>query len=690
MKKFIKTIIAMMIAITITIPLVESQVHAGADYRSDLNNPGRATIDGGPTSSRTGWLFYLVSAEGGQVSGTRGCTNGHQFNINGVRVPYSSIRLFTRFGGRMNSNDMEYTCEWGFDPWVNAVGTADKLKEWMLTKEGGVPRAMGFVAQQFGPDFAKQWKDKEVYLAFEPFYWTYSYSFWEKDRYPFCSTAVGWGNEMYTRWESYYAGSKIYYRDLLNSVTASAGAGMTDEIREEIKEEQAKYTAQYDSLQYGPGEIKRYTNGVFNTCAISGVEDEIRAIGIYEPGFSGTFGGNRMMTYKAMRSTSWGHGLGFVWNDDLLGIKTYDKAKGSPAGAEDPVGDKAGTATIIKGYYEEDTVTGAKINKGVFVTSNASENIKILNEPNYKIVKWSVSTSTATNLNPTNWNPTGVTSSGTSPKSVKLKTPEKTVYVLLKKSKGTPVGPPPPPVYPFNYDLKEYEISKRISLNRPQYPSSVGLTKDNMILNHDFQWSIGGHQTSCSGHHYTCTDWQSGGCGVAHDYCGGKCWAKSGPEYVDDLSKPIVDALGNTIGYEQKFNEAVRCDGHIRYYCHGHTDYCDRRGNPKFDWKSRLVNVSVINTLQNNYPTAITTKDAFRQEVADGSFTKRVERGLERPEHLRGAGWNINANYPNIGKNWDYVNVIHRGKDNLTVAQWKNDAVGNSANRELKEFGGNH
>ena len=113
-------------------------------------------------------------------------------------------------------------------------------------------------------------------------------------------------------------------------------------------------------------------------------------------------------------------------------INTYDPAQGSPGKAEDPNPGKVGTKTIVKGYYTEDEKTGTKTSDGVFTQPNTTNKINIMEEPEYQLVSWNISTSEPTEPDPAgSWisTPKG----GITPTTVTLESEEKTLYVLLKK-----------------------------------------------------------------------------------------------------------------------------------------------------------------------------------------------------------------------------------------------------------------
>lgn len=141
------------------------------------------------------------------------------------------------------------------------------------------------------------------------------------------------------------------------------------------------------------------------------------------------------------------------------GINTYSPPEGSPGPAEDPTTNpsKQGSVTIVKGYYTEDELTQTKVSDGVYTQPNTTNKINIMEEPEYQLVSWNISTSEPTTPDPAGaWisTPKG----GITPTSVTLETNEKTLYVLLKKVEAAP-----PEVGNELWVLEESEITAQVS-----------------------------------------------------------------------------------------------------------------------------------------------------------------------------------------------------------------------------------
>ena len=139
---------------------------------------------------------------------------------------------------------------------------------------------------------------------------------------------------------------------------------------------------------------------------------------------------------------------------DESGTHTYDSLLGTtPGPAPDPSDlpqdspDKGGnTITIIKNYVTE--VNGTEQTDGNYIRKQNPHTIEIEDEPNYKVVDWNTSTGEApdiTNGSKNPWNDLIKTSTktqiGNASTTVELGSPEKVLYVKLKKTEGASGNP---------------------------------------------------------------------------------------------------------------------------------------------------------------------------------------------------------------------------------------------------------
>lgn len=167
---------------------------ADGDMGAEDSGPASGTYDGGPMSSRTGWLFYCIDLSNNQVTSTVATTSGGGIvDKNGKSLPSSNIILTSRYG--VTASGYSTTgCDWGPPYTENAEGRGDEVKDFMLSDgAGGQKKAYNLIERAFGQSYAEQWKKREVYLVFEPFYWYNALAGNGKQVGWYCTTSYHWG-----------------------------------------------------------------------------------------------------------------------------------------------------------------------------------------------------------------------------------------------------------------------------------------------------------------------------------------------------------------------------------------------------------------------------------------------------------------------------------------------------------------
>lgn len=168
----------------------------------------------------------------------------------------------------------------------------------------------------------------------------------------------------------------------------------------------------------------------------------------------------------------------------------------------------------------------------------------------------------------------------------------------------------------------DFEISQASLTKRVRFSES---SKTNGFNSHSFGWTSGAFSlSSCSGHSYT-------------DGCGNRTNPSNGSTY-----------------------------------CGGHTDYCSN-----FKLLDDSITVSLKNQNVSTAPKIMVQKHGWQNVVQDTSASSLAEywHTFRRPSN--------GADTPSRS-GWDYVCVLWRGEDDLTVAQWKNDT---STNNLMSEIG---
>ncbi len=347
--RLIHFIIAILISL-VTITCLSHTVHAdGYDFtEGDPAAKGSIELLGGPTWARSGVTFYLVD-ELGKYVGARPVVytttyegfidrNGRPLDDENIRV---SGRLFPIEPKVYKRGAIDL---WGA-PWDrdgNYRGI--EIREWLLeTRDDGHTRAAKLIKDEWGEDYAIRWEDKEVFLVFE---------------------SVGWNN--------------IYSNGVNTGVCIAGEADFWAAYQ---------YYLEYQGLTSPIGDpmVNRYTNDIYQHAMILSGAPETEKMGLRP---TPTRSGKQTNDYLRHYMNGWG--MGVVWNEPDY-INTYDKSQGSPGPAEDPMPDKVGTKTIVKGYYTENEDTGKKTSDGVYVQKETSKNINIMDEPEYELVEWGVS-----------------------------------------------------------------------------------------------------------------------------------------------------------------------------------------------------------------------------------------------------------------------------------------------------------
>lgn len=316
-----------------------------------------------------------------------------------------------------------------------------------------------------------------------------------------------------------------------------------------------------------------------------------------------------------------GYGIHIYSNDDLAqnpdDQTTYDESKGdTPA---PPADESDGTCTIVKNYRYSTDNGSSYTDAGCYNIKNIASTIKIEDEQSYKVVGYKISTTESTNINSLTWEssvPGTVTQTGTTAKTVQLSNTEKCLYVLLEKTVGNTEG------------TGDFEISQASLTKRVRFSES---STTNAFNNHSFKWTSEAFSlSSCSGHSYT-------------------------------------DNCGNMTNH----NDTTNIDGTINHsadttYCGGHTDYCSN-----FKFLDDSVTVSIKNESVSEASNIMVQTSGWENVVQNTSasslskYWNTFNRTLTSASTLGRSGW-------------DYVCVLWRGEDDLTVAQWKNDESTNS------------
>ena len=378
-------------------------------------------------------------------------------------------------------------------------------------------------------------------------------------------------------------------------------------------------SAKYGANAMASSVFNRYTNGVFPGCC----KFERDQVGLVALGYrSGAgIGGRYTNGQMATRTNALGIMLIELKNNN---IHTYFKEHGSPGQEEKAQPNKIGKYNMVKVYYTKYMKNGVlkeeKQDGSPYVEPNCVPSISVDDEPNeYHLEHWSSNTDFNPSVDYKTVRSMHGPQSGNGAKIVKLSLEErneKTVYVVLVRIKDEKE------TKDYNYLMTQSMITRTIWFNYPD--NKKGMT---MMSDDSFTWSSPAHPDKCAGHEHT---------------------HKTGSH---------IDSEGHRVDDYTTFSGACT--------------------EPK--WKEHTIKFSLYNDLKKDSPDIVANRENLKgvevQDKKGGTETKRWEP-LGTPEKTWGwdtrqddemtaaSKYNTAEKYP-----WDYICVIMRGDDKLTVAK---------------------
>lgn len=303
----------------------------------------------------------------------------------------------------------------------------------------------------------------------------------------------------------------------------------------------------------------------------------------------------------------------------------------------DPPDESDGKKTIIKNYRTRNLTTGKLTEDGnTFIREEVSADILIEDEDKYVVVGWATSSGKSFITSPT-WesaiNGTGtITQRGKSSGSVNLTGPvENTLYVLLEKPEDET-----PKEEPYNWLLTQSMITRTVWENYPDNKLGMELIKD-----HEFKWTAPAHDKCAP---YDCTHTFENNDGKEET----QTWTLiHGTNADEDYEYDDIDIKFSI--YNDKCESypdihATKKNGEwAREFFHG-KQYVgeEKRWEPKI-------------------PPMGWSRDCFKFK-RDKNKQSMLHAFKEDSYASKSQKWE-----------WEYVCVLMRGKDKLTVAEWANN-----------------
>ena len=603
------------------------------------NAGGTAEIQNGVTYQRTGYLCYLLTKDGADTGLPAVAFKSPGFNYlsgyNWIATSRRGHTVTTFEGGE---------APWGVTPWAEGgVPThAPEIRAWFQgmdnnNNENGVK----FIVKNWGEEAATHYYNGEYIIVVETLmHFQFSKPTASISASSFTGVAAQMIRKLYDDDELYdEAVKKGYILDDANSIS-SAITTIKKDLVDALAERLAESVGSDSARSFvGPPLIGTVPNlidykistdpsmTVFDSY-LNKVAPFAERIEYDEAGFIAYTGGTSSQIPNA-DVKNYGLAMLIIHANSDMQTTCNEPAIPSP---HEPPKESEGKVTIVKSYRTKDP-TGALIDDGTYSLGDLGTQILIENEQVYQVIGWKTSTTTNTGISSINWNPPStVIQYGTTPKSVTLEPAETCLYVLLEK-----VEDPEVEEMEWNYHLTQSQITRTVWFSNPDRPL------DNMgspfMYEREITWIAPAHQ-ECHEHYY----WTA--CDSKHSCSEVNCKVLNCP---DDGSHDCGDD------------------------CVKNTEYCTG-----WKWKpgTEYLKLSINNTLQESYPDILATKVGWNVESRKGELTKH--HYLNDSQFLRES--ETMQTYTDTG--WDYVCVLLRGKDKLTVAQWQNDGEGNNAKND--------
>ena len=319
-------------------------------------------------------------------------------------------------------------------------------------------------------------------------------------------------------------------------------------------------------------------------------------------------------------------------------IHTYDESKGTPGNTETPSPDNGtdGDCTIKKLYYTQELSSDGTIlteakDYHPYTQTSTTAYISIDTESEYEIEGWKTSTTNTTLNTKEQFNSITPTHKGTSSQEILLDqdTGEKYLYILYKKTEVNPNSP-----QPYDFQLQQSQITKRVSFMTPDANSTT-----QQLFTHNFTWTAPAPTiTSCqshggNGHHL--------GCGKSEHSHGSGCYS--------------TDALGN---------KSLDCSTEE----HTHSNSCYDTPCTSFTWTDNTTSLGITLDTSSLNKAVVSKNDSITyNQPAVNTITTSNKYYKDNTSTRSGTSQNTQPI-----SNFNYITVLFRGQDHLTLADWKN------------------
>lgn len=317
-------------------------------------------------------------------------------------------------------------------------------------------------------------------------------------------------------------------------------------------------------------------------------------------------------------------------------IHTYDSSKGTPGNTETPSPDNGtdGECIIQKLYYTQKISTDGTILEEAtdyhpYKQTSTTAYISIDTESEYEIEEWKAATSYTTLDSKPTFNSITPTHKGTSSQEILLDqdTGEKYLYILYKKIE---IEENPP--QPYDFQLQQSQITKRVT-----FLDGTGPANTSSLFTHNFKWTAPAPtKTSCTANsnkgHIKCTT----------------------SEHTHSDSCYTEDADGN---------KSLTCTTSE----HTHTDSCYEKCS-SWQWTDNTTSLGItLDTSTINKAVVSKNNSITYNQPAVNTITTSNKYYKDNTSTRSGTSQNTQPI-----SNFNYITVLFRGQDHLTLADWKN------------------
>lgn len=347
-----------------------------------------------------------------------------------------------------------------------------------------------------------------------------------------------------------------------------------------------------------------------------------------------TGNGERLISSQ-VASQSYATGIYFIDVSAMAPpLHTFDGTN-TPGNTEPPTtGLTDGECIIQKLYYTQELSSDGTIlteakDYHPYTQKSTTAYISIDTESEYEIEEWKAATSYTTLDSKPTFNSITPTHTGTSSQEILLDqdTGEKYLYILYKK---TEVNPNPP--QPYDFQLQQSQITKRVSFMTPDANSTT-----QQLFTHNFTWiAPAPTKTSCTANsnkgHLKCTT----------------------SEHTHSDSCYTEDADGN---------KSLTCTTSE----HTHTDSCYEKCS-SWQWTDNTTSLGITLDTSTINKAVVSKNDSITyNQPAVNTITSSNKYNKDNTSTRSGTSQNTQSI-----SNFNYITVLFRGQDNLTLADWKN------------------